>query len=98
MKTVCQIRVVWKKCHSESAAPFDRLSDRVGDEKTIFLPTGDSSHLTPAWDKLRLMLLFKICKTTIKLVNAIVNCNTFLKEFFVFGRGDFCLATPNGEK
>jgi len=29
--------VVWKKCHSESAARFDRLSDRAADEESISL-------------------------------------------------------------
>jgi len=29
--------VVWEKCHSESAARFDRLSDRVADEESISL-------------------------------------------------------------
>jgi len=43
--------VAWQKCHSESAARFEKLSDRAADEESIS-PTGDSFRLSRTGDRL----------------------------------------------
>ena len=56
--------VAWQKCHSESAARFNKLSDRAADEESIS-PTGDSSCLSRTRDTFKMTPLFKICQTTV---------------------------------
>jgi len=33
---IIKVMVVWQKCHAESAARFDKLSDRKTEEEPIF--------------------------------------------------------------
>jgi len=48
----------YKPWASRSAARFDKLSDRAADEEFIS-PTGDSSRLSQAGDKLRMIRHFR---------------------------------------
>ena len=57
--------VVWQKCHSESAARFDKLSDRAADEESIS-PTADFSRLSWEGGKLGMTPRFKIHQTIVK--------------------------------